>query len=55
MNGTMNLFHSNVHRSIRHTAIYAWWMVFGLLTASPSVLAFDLWQAYQDAQQNGLA
>lgn len=52
MNGTMNLFHSNVHRSIRHTAIYAWWMVFGLLTASPSVLAYDLWQAYQDAQQN---
>ena len=52
MNGTMNLLRSNAHRSVRHTAARAWWIALGLLSASPSVLAYDLWQAYQDAQQN---
>ena len=60
MNGTMNLPHFNrthAHprarpRSIRQSAARAWWLALGLFCASPSAFAYDLWQAYQDAQVN---
>ena len=56
MNGTMNLPHfirtRARPRSIRQSAARAWWLALGLVCASPSAFAYDLWQAYQDAQVN---
>ena len=52
MNGTMNLLHPNRRRLTRPTVARAWWVALCLLSANPSAFAYDLWQAYQDAQQN---
>ena len=52
MNGIMNLLHPNRRRLIHPTTTRTWWVALCLLSATPSAFAYDLWQAYQDAQQN---
>jgi outer membrane protein len=48
----MNLPHSKTRRPSLKVTAHAVWLTLGLLSTSPSAFAYDLWQAYQDAQQN---